>query len=56
MVAHGAVGIVGGIAAKKLLGTGGLVVFVVGSALVIVFHRALDAPVAKAMAAAGLQL
>ena len=55
MVAHAAVGIAGGIAAKKILGTGGVLVFLAGLAFVIMLHEALDAPVAKAMATAGLQ-
>lgn len=55
IVAHAAVGLVGGIAAKKLLGTGGVLVFVAGLAIVILLHEALDAPVARAMATAGLQ-
>lgn len=55
MVAHAAVGIVGGVAAKKILGTGGFFVFLAGFVLVIMLHEALDAPVARAMTAAGLQ-
>lgn len=56
MIAHTAVGIAGGIVAKKTLGTGGVLIFLAGLTLVIMLHEALDAPVARAMATAGLQL
>jgi hypothetical protein len=55
VVAHAAVGIAGGLAAKKIFGTGGVIVFLAGLALVILLHEALDAPVAKAFAGIGLQ-
>jgi hypothetical protein len=54
-VAHAAVGLAGGLAAKKIFGTGGVIVFLAGLAFVILFHEALDAPVAKVMAGIGFQ-
>lgn len=55
IVAHAAVGVVGGLAAKKLIGTGGFLVFLAGFAFVVFLHEALDAPLAQAMAGIGLQ-
>ncbi len=54
-VAHAAVGIAGGAAAKKLLGTGGFLVLLAGFAFVVVLHEAFNAPLAKAIANVGLQ-
>jgi hypothetical protein len=55
-VAHLATGLIGGYAVNKMLGRGGgLLTFAIGAVIVAYLHAQLDAPVAKAMAAAGLQ-
>lgn len=55
-VAHGAVGLVGGMIANSLFGRTGGAAFLAGFLLLAFLHAELDAPLAKAMAGAGVQL
>jgi len=55
LVAHGAVGIAGGAVAVKFFGKTGLIAFIAGFVLVAWLHAQFDAPLAKGMAAVGLQ-
>lgn len=55
VVAHAAVGVAGAAVTRKLVGTGGLLVLLVGFALGIAVHAMFDAPLAQLMANLGLQ-
>lgn len=54
-VAHAAVGVAAGLIVPKVVGKGGIWVALVGAVIIVWLHEALDAPVAKIMAASGIQ-